>query len=67
MWVNGFLLGRYWEIGPQEALYLPGCILREENEIVVFETDGLRGAPTVEITDRHGLPGKTHGVTHLKV
>lgn len=64
IWVNGFLLGRYWEIGPQEALYLPGCLLRAENEIVVFETDGLRGAPAVEITDRHGLKGKTHGVTN---
>ncbi len=60
IWVNGFLLGRYWEIGPQEALYLPGAILRDENEIVLFETDGLRGDPAVEITDRHGLVGKTH-------
>lgn len=60
IWVNGFLLGRYWEIGPQEALYLPGSLLKEENEIVVFETDGLRGEPAVEITDRHGLVGKTH-------
>lgn len=60
IWVNGFMLGRYWEIGPQEALYLPGSILREENEIVLLETDGLRGAPEVEITDRHGLVGKTH-------
>ena len=60
IWINGFLLGRYWEIGPQEALYIPGAILKEENEIVVLETDGLRGAPEVEITDRHGLVGKTH-------
>lgn len=36
--VNGFNLGRYWEIGPQETLYLPGPILKEgENEIIVFE------------------------------
>ncbi len=60
IWVNGFMLGRYWERGPQEALYLPGSLLKEENEIVVFETDGLRGTPEVEITERHGLVGKTH-------
>jgi beta-galactosidase len=60
IWINGFMLGRYWERGPQEALYIPGSILRRENEIVIFETDGLRAAPTVEITDRHGLVGKTH-------
>ena len=62
IWVNGFMLGRYWEIGPQEALYLPASILREENEIVIFETDGLRGEPAVEITDKPALSGKTHGV-----
>jgi beta-galactosidase len=60
IWINGFMLGRYWEIGPQEALYIPGSILNEENEIVIFETDGLRGMPAVEITNRHGLVGKTH-------
>lgn len=60
VWVNGFMLGRYWERGPQEALYLPGALLRKENEIVLLETDGLRGEPCVEITDRHGLVGKTH-------
>lgn len=60
IWINGFMLGRYWEIGPQEALYIPGSILNKENEIVIFETDGLRGVPTVEITNRHGLMGKTH-------
>lgn len=27
-WVNGFLLGRYWDIGPQQTLYLPGPLLR---------------------------------------
>jgi beta-galactosidase len=60
IWINGFMLGRYWEIGPQEALYIPGSILHNKNEIVVFETDGLRGLPVVEITNRHGLVGKTH-------
>lgn len=37
VWVNGFNLGRYWEKGPQQALYLPGELLKEENEICVLE------------------------------
>lgn len=56
IYVNGFNLGRYWERGPLEALYIPGAILKEENEIIVFETDGLRGEPYVEITDVCGIP-----------
>jgi len=38
VFVNGHNLGRYWKIGPQQTLYLPGCWLKKgENEIVVFE------------------------------
>ncbi|WP_197359161.1 glycoside hydrolase family 35 protein, partial [Streptomyces clavuligerus] len=29
VWVNGFCLGRYWWIGAQEALFVPGPVLRE--------------------------------------
>ncbi|MCQ2449583.1 MAG: beta-galactosidase, partial [Clostridia bacterium] len=36
--VNGFNLGRYWKIGPQRSLYLPGALLKAENEIIVFES-----------------------------
>ncbi|KAI0017709.1 family 35 glycoside hydrolase [Xylariomycetidae sp. FL0641] len=41
VWVNGFDLGRYWIIGPQQSLYLPGTVLKpgEENEIVVLELE----------------------------
>ncbi|KAI0137978.1 glycoside hydrolase family 35 protein [Hypoxylon sp. NC0597] len=41
VWVNGFNLGRYWIVGPQQSLYLPGTIIRpdEENEIVVLELE----------------------------
>ena len=50
--INGFNLGRYWEIGPQRSLYVPKSILKEgKNEIVVFEYDGLKGEPTVEFRD----------------
>jgi len=50
--VNGFNLGRYWEIGPQRSLYVPASILKEgENEIVVFESDGAKGEAAVEFRD----------------
>ena len=42
IWVNGFNLGRYWEIGPTETLYLPSTVLKKgKNEIVVFEQEKL--------------------------
>ncbi|MFE7196894.1 glycoside hydrolase family 35 protein [Microbacterium oxydans] len=51
VWLNGFLLGRYWKIGPQETLYAPAPLWRTgRNEIVVLDTDGL-GA-TVEIREQ---------------
>ncbi|MDX2080284.1 MAG: beta-galactosidase [Terrimicrobiaceae bacterium] len=39
VWVNGRLLGRYWRIGPQQTLYLPGTWLRPDtdNDIVVLD------------------------------
>ena len=40
--INGFNLGRFWEIGPQKRLYIPAPLIRKgENEIVIFETDGI--------------------------
>ena len=29
VWVNGHAMGRFWEIGPQQTLYMPGCWLKE--------------------------------------
>ncbi len=47
--INGFNLGRYWEIGPQKNLFVPMSVLKEgENELIVFESDGLKGEPVVE-------------------
>jgi beta-galactosidase len=38
VFVNGHNLGRYWYIGPQQTLYLPGVWLKKgRNEMVVFE------------------------------
>ena len=50
--INGFNIGRYWEMGPQRSLYVPASLLKEgDNEIVVFESDGIKGEPTVEFKD----------------
>ncbi len=38
VWVNGILLGRYWNIGPQERLYCPGEFLKPgKNRIEVLD------------------------------
>ncbi len=43
VWVNGFNLGKYWAIGPQQSLYLPGVLLRGPgegpNDVVVLELE----------------------------
>lgn len=45
VYVNGYPMGRIWEIGPQQTLYMPGCWLRKgENEILVFDIVGPREA-----------------------
>ncbi len=45
VYVNGHALGRIWETGPQQTLYLPGCWLRKgENEILVFDITGPKEA-----------------------
>uniref|UniRef100_A0A3Q3KHW7 Beta-galactosidase n=1 Tax=Mastacembelus armatus TaxID=205130 RepID=A0A3Q3KHW7_9TELE len=44
VFINGKNLGRYWSIGPQQTLYVPGPWLRRgDNQVIVFEeqeTDG---------------------------
>lgn len=48
--VNGFNLGRFWEIGPQRRLYIPAPLLKVgRNEIILFETEGkVRESITLE-------------------
>lgn len=52
VWVNGYNIGRYWKIGPQQTLYVPGAWLKKGmNEIIILDVD----AP--EETSVAGLPG----------
>lgn len=56
IFINGFNIGRYWEIGPQKTLYVPKSLLKEgKNEILLFESDGLNGTPEVEFVDKPDL------------
>ena len=41
VWVNGHCLGRFWNIGPTQTMFLPGCWLKKgKNEIIVFDLFG---------------------------
>jgi beta-galactosidase len=41
VWVNGHCLGRFWNIGPTQTAYLPGCWLHTgKNEIVILDLVG---------------------------
>lgn len=62
VWVNGYAIGRFWEIGPQQTLYMPGCWLKKgENEIIILdmaspskpETEGLR-KPILDVQRGNG-------------
>jgi beta-galactosidase len=44
VWVNGFNLGRFWDRGPQTTLYVPGPVLRAENELVILCLHGTESA-----------------------
>lgn len=51
LWVNGRLLGRYWEIGPQQCLYCPGAWLRpDRNQVLVLDLHRLQPA-TIRCAD----------------
>uniref|UniRef100_A0A452TK93 Beta-galactosidase-1-like protein 2 n=1 Tax=Ursus maritimus TaxID=29073 RepID=A0A452TK93_URSMA len=50
VFVNGQNLGRYWNIGPQETLYLPGAWLDQGiNQVIVFE-EKMAG-PVIQFTE----------------
>jgi beta-galactosidase len=58
VWVNGFNLGRYWNIGPQKSLYVPAPLLRQGgNEIVVMELHGTE-SPEIEFKAEPDLGSK---------
>lgn len=52
VWLNGFNLGRYWNVGPQKTLYVPAPILRQgKNSVIIFELHGLSSC-SIEFFDK---------------
>jgi beta-galactosidase len=58
LWVNGRNAGRFWNAGPQRALYVPGVWLRRgRNEAVALELLDMQEAPMLRSgTDAYGAP-----------
>ena len=41
VYINGHAIGRFWSIGPQQTLYVPGCWLKKgQNEVIVLDVVG---------------------------
>ena len=65
VYVNGHAIGRFWNIGPQQTLYMPGCWLKKgKNEIIVLDVVGPEN-PVVEgldkpIIDKLNIQTKKH-------
>ena len=71
VYVNGHAIGRFWSIGPQQTLYVPGCWLKKgTNEVIVLDIVGPSAAPTafcqsspeldklnLEKSNKHNNPG----------
>jgi beta-galactosidase len=54
LWINGHAVGRFWDLGPQQTLYVPAPWLRRgNNEVVVFDWFGKQGAALPHLA---GLP-----------
>ncbi|AMR30202.1 beta-galactosidase [Mucilaginibacter sp. PAMC 26640] len=54
VFINGHNLGKYWNIGPQQTLYVPAAWLKKGiNEVVVF--DELKGGHTELSTLNHPI------------
>lgn len=55
--INGFNLGRFWEIGPQKRLYVPAPLIRKgRNTVIIFETEG-KSAGKIRLYDEPELGG----------
>ena len=54
IFVNGFNVGRYWNVGPQKTLYISWPLLNTgNNDMYLFETE--KGFKTIRFTDKPNL------------
>ncbi len=51
VFINGFNLGRYWNIGPQGTMYIPGELLKEKNTLQILELHKPADGEKVTFTD----------------
>jgi beta-galactosidase len=62
VWINGRCLGRFWNIGPQYTLYLPGPWLRKgRNEVAIFDLFASTAKPRLAGLTRPIIDGPTPG------
>lgn len=53
VWVNGHAVGRFWQVGPQQTLFVPGCWLKKGvNEVIVLDLVG----PNAQIQASEAIP-----------
>ena len=58
-YVNGFCVGRYWNIGPQLTLYVPAPLVREgRNEVLLLDLD--KRPTQLALAEEHRF-GRTDG------
>ncbi|KAE8295517.1 Beta-galactosidase-1-like protein 2 [Larimichthys crocea] len=56
VFINGKNLGRYWSIGPQQTLYVPGPWLhRGDNQVIVFEEQEADGKIQFTTSPDYGM------------
>ncbi|MEQ2177213.1 hypothetical protein GOODEAATRI_001462 [Goodea atripinnis] len=56
VFINGRNLGRYWSIGPQQTLYVPGPWLhRGDNQVIVFEEQEADGKVQFTSSPDYGM------------
>ena len=66
VYVNGHAVGRFWSIGPQQTLYVPGCWLKKgKNEVIVVDVIGpkqptIMGQTTPELDKLNVEKSRTH-------
>ena len=58
VWVNGFNIGRYWKVGPQDDIWIPSEKLQAHNQVVLLEEESLTPERIGVAFTSYGLPCK---------
>lgn len=55
-WIDGFLLGRYWNRGPQQTLYIPQPLVHDRSVLTVLELEEAGEAFEIVTQPKLGEP-----------